>query len=115
MNILFVGVFDSVGKSTNTSQLIAFKSLGHNVVGYNYRQKALSTGEVERDEHICSLVENRDFDLVVFSKCDSLPLSVFQRITKHSKTCLWFMDPLETLLQHSSLIEAAKIVDYLLR
>ena len=112
MNILFVGVFDSVGKSTNTSQLIAFKSLGHNVVGYNYRQKALSTGEVERDEHICSLVENRDFDLVVFSKCDSLPLSVFQRITKHSKTCLWFMDPLETLLQHSNLIEAAKIVDY---
>jgi len=28
MKILFIGVFDAIGKSTNTSQLMAFKSIG---------------------------------------------------------------------------------------
>ena len=40
MKILFVGVFDNNRRSTNTSQLLSFKRLGHEVVGYNYRQRA---------------------------------------------------------------------------
>jgi len=112
VKILFVGVFDAVGKSTNTSQLMAFKSLGHDVVGYNYRQKALAIGPIARDEHLCSLVEERNFDLVVFSKCNLLPLLVFEKITKKTKTCLWFMDPLSTLQQHPELLEASSMVDY---
>ena len=112
MKILYIGVFDAVGKSTNTSQLMAFKSLGHDVVGYNYRQKALAIGPTARDEHLCSLVEERNFDLVVFSKCNLLSLAVFEKITKETKTCLWFMDPLTTLLQHPDILKAARVVDY---
>jgi len=112
MKILFVGVFDTVGKSTNTSQLLAFKSLGHDVVGYNYKQKALLIGSEERDKHLCSLVEQRGFDLVVFSKCNFISVDTFEKISKITKTCLWFMDPLSTLRKHPETIEAAKIVDY---
>jgi len=110
MKILFIGVFDAIGKSTNTSQLMAFKSLGCEVVGYNYKQKALSIGASERDNHLCSLVKERKFDLVVFSKCDFLPVSVFERITKITKTYLWWMDPITTLYALPEMLEKAKIV-----
>mgnify|MGYP003646190778 CR=1 FL=1 len=110
MKILFIGVFDAIGKSTNTSQLMAFKSLGYEVVGYNYKQKALSIGASERDNHLCSLVKERKFDLVVFSKCDFLPVSVFERIAKITKTYLWWMDPITTLYALPEMLEKAKIV-----
>ena len=112
MKILFVGVFDTIGRSTNTSQLLAFKSLGHDVVGYNYREKALLIGLEERDKHLCSLVEHRGFDLVVFSKCNLISVDTFEKISKITKTCLWFMDPLNTLRKHPEIIKAAQIVDY---
>ena len=107
-----MGVFDAIGKSTNTSQLVAFKSLGHDVVGYNYRQKALLVGPKERDRNLCSLVEQRGFDLVVFSKCNLISIGTFEKINKLTKTCLWFMDPLSTLRKHPETAEAARIVDY---
>jgi len=94
MKILFIGVFDTDRKSTNTSQLLAFKSLGHNVVGYNYKEKALKVGEEERDKHLCEVVRKYKFDLVVFSKCNFLSEDVFKAIAATSKTCLWFMDPM---------------------
>ena len=94
MKILFIGVFDTDRKSTNTSQLLAFKSLGHNVVGYNYKEKALKVGEEERDKHLCEVVRKYKFDLVVFSKCNFLSEDVFKAIAAVSKTCLWFMDPM---------------------
>tara|TARA_Y100000592_G_scaffold100786_1_gene182784 strand:+ start:8965 stop:10536 length:1572 start_codon:yes stop_codon:yes gene_type:complete len=96
MRILFVGVFDTSKKSTNTSQLLAFKRLGHTVVGYNYRSRAKSMGNSQRDLHLLQTVEEGDFDLVVFSKCDSVSVECFQKIKPLTKTCLWFMDPLVT-------------------
>jgi len=92
--ILFVGVFDRNKKSTNTSQLLAFKKLGCNVVGYNYRDKAAQIGNLERDEHLAATVEAGDYDLVVYSKCNQVSENTFQRINNVTKTCLWFMDPL---------------------
>lgn len=94
MKILFIGVFDTNRKSTNTSQLLAFKNLGHNVIGYNYRRRAMLMGSLKRDLHILKTVEEGNFDLVVFSKCDSVCVELFQKVTAVTKTCLWFMDPL---------------------
>ena len=94
MRILFIGVFDTDRKSTNTSQLLAFKSLGHDVVGYNYKEKAIKVGEKERDRHLCETAKEYKFDLVIFSKCNFLSEDVFNTINKMTKTCLWFMDPL---------------------
>ena len=96
MKILFVGVFDRERKSTNTSQLLSFKRLKHEVVGYNYRQRALLGGRRERDINLYETILNGNFDLVVFSKCNGVSLALFEKAKELTKTCLWFMDPLQT-------------------
>ncbi len=108
--ILFVGVFDKSKRSTNTSQLLSFKRLGHDVVGYNYRQKALEIGNEARDNHLIETVRNGNFDLVIYSKCNQVSESVFLEINKISKTCLWFMDPL--LSYDNEMREKTALVDY---
>lgn len=108
--ILFVGVFDRSKRSTNTSQLLSFKRLGHDVVGYNYRQKALEIGNEARDNHLIETVRNGNFDLVIYSKCNQVSESVFLEINKISKTCLWFMDPL--LSYDNEMREKTALVDY---
>ena len=90
--ILFVGVFDRDKKSTNTSQLISFKKIGHDIVGYNYRQKANMIGPAQRDLDLIKEIKNNNYDLVVFSKCNDIQSHVFEKATSVSKTCLWFMD-----------------------
>lgn len=96
MKILFVGVFDNNRRSTNTSQLLSFKRLGHEVVGYNYRQRAMLLGRRERDLHLYDTIGKGNFDLVVFSKCNGISIELFKKAKKYAKTCLWFMDPLQT-------------------
>ena len=94
MRILFVGVFDNSFRSTNTSQLLSFKQLGYDVVGYNYRDKALQIGAMQRDKHLVETVASGKFDLVVYSKCNEVSYDTFKEINNLTKTCLWFMDPL---------------------
>ena len=94
MKILFVGVFDTNRKSTNTSQLLSFKRLGHDVTGYNYRQRALLSGRKGRDVNLYEVILKGNFDLVVFSKCNGISLALFEKAKELTKTCLWFMDAL---------------------
>ena len=96
MKILFVGVFDTDRKSTNTSQLLSFKRLGHEVTGYNYRQRALLSGRKARDLNLYEIILKGNFDLVVFSKCNGISLALFEKAKELTKTCLRFMDPLQT-------------------
>jgi len=110
MKILFIGVFDAEGKSTNLSQLMAFKKLGYEVAGYNYRQKAALIGNEDRDKDLVSVIKNRNFDLVIYSKCNVISLETFKEINKLTKTCLWFMDPLITYDQEMR--DKTALVDY---
>ena len=110
MKILYVGVFDRNKTSTNTSQLISFKKLGYNVVGYNYRLKAAEIGNIARDNHLIGEIKNNNYDLVVFSKCNVVSNQVFIEATKNTKTCLWFMDPLPTYNQEMR--DKTKLVSY---
>jgi spore maturation protein CgeB len=110
MKILFIGVFDPEGKSTNVSQLVAFNKLGHNVVGYNYRKKAALIGDENRDKDLISVIKNRNFDLVVYSKCNVISQETFSEINKYTKTCLWFMDPL--ISYTSEMQEKTSLVDF---
>lgn len=109
MKILFVGVFDKNRKSTNTSQILAFKKNGNNVVGYNYRNRAQILGNQKRDDELINLIKERRFDLVVYSKCNVISESVFSQSAKYSKTCLWFMDALvnytEEIKRKTSLVD----------
>ena len=89
-------MFDTTRKSTNTSQLLAFKRLGYQVSGYNYREKARIHGPAERDKELSYIIENNTYSLTVFSKCNRVSYDVFERATQKTKTCLWFMDPLQT-------------------
>jgi len=110
MRILFVGVFDSNFRSTNTSQLLSFKQLGCDVVGYNYRDKAHQIGPEQRDKHLIKTVRTGKFDLVVYSKCNQVSYDTFDEINKLTKTCLWFMDPLVSYNQEMRL--KTNLVDY---
>ena len=110
MNILYVGVFDNTKTSTNTSQLLCLNRLGHNVVGYNYRKKAELIGNKARDQDIIDLVNSRDFDLVIYSKCNEVSERVFIENSKKAKTCLWFMDPLVSYTQE--MLQKTSLVDY---
>jgi len=110
MRILFVGVFDKEGKSTNLSQLFAFKEIGCDVIGYNYRLKADIHGDKYRDKDLLYLVKQRAFDLVVFSKCNVVSLETFKKIGDITTTCLWFMDPLVSYNQEMR--DKTKLVDY---
>jgi spore maturation protein CgeB len=110
MRILFVGVFDINRRSTNTSQILAFKKSGHNITGYNYRKRASALGNELRDKELINLVKERKFDLVVYSKCNVVSKHVFVENSKHSKICLWFMDPLVSYNQEMR--EKTCLVDY---
>lgn len=110
IKLLFVGVFENNFRSTNTSQLLSFKSTGTNVVGYNYRDKAAQIGNNERDEHLIQVVKQNNFDLVVYSKCNQVGYHVFEEINKLTATCLWFMDPLQTYNEEMRIKTA--LVDY---
>jgi hypothetical protein len=96
IKILFVGVFDNDRASTNTSQLLSFKRIGCDVVGYNYRKRTSEIGTQARDLEIINTVKQRSFDLVIYSKCNDVSEEVFIENSKAAITCLWFMDPLIT-------------------
>jgi spore maturation protein CgeB len=110
MKILFVGVFDNTKRSTNTSQILCFKMLGHDVMGYNFRQRAAQLGLYERDADILRVVEKNNFDLVVFSKGNGISNNLFAELGKITKTCLWFMDPLVSYNQEMR--NKTKLVSY---
>lgn len=110
MKILFVGVFENNFRSTNTSQLLCFKNLGHDVVGYNYRQKANLIGSHARDQHLIQTAEEGCYNLIVFSKCNNVGYDVFEKTNKITKTCLWFMDPLISYTEEMRI--KTNIVDY---
>ena len=111
MKILYVGVFDRNKASTNTSQLISFKKLGHHVVGYNYRHKALEIGPHARDAHLIDEIKRNNYDLVVFSKCNDVSREVFTEATNKTITCLWFMDPISTY--DEEMRDKTKLVSYM--
>ena len=110
MKILFVGVFDGGLKSTNISQILSFKKLGYNVMGYNYREKAATLGDHGRDLDLLKIVQAGNFDLVVYSKCNVISEITFSEINEVAKTCLWFMDPLVTY--DLEMRNKTKLVDY---
>ena len=125
MKIFFIGVFDKDKRSTNTSQIISFKKIGYDVIGYNYRKRAQEIGNQARDEEIIRLVKEKQPHLVVYSKCNVVSERVFVETSKQATTCLWFMDPISSYDQeiryktelvdyfccdkHNVLLEAAKI------
>jgi hypothetical protein len=108
--ILFVGVFDTTGKSTNTSQLLTFKHIGMNVAGYQYRQKATSIGPKARDVDLINTIKEGEYDLTIFSKGNGISNNTFKEASKYTKTCLWFMDPLVSYT--TEMQEKTSLVDF---
>jgi len=94
MRVLFVGVFDKDRRSTNTSQILELKRLGCDVAGYNYRLKAASIGTKRRGADLISKISTGEYDLVIFTKCNTISEQLFIETGKHAKTCFWFADAL---------------------
>jgi len=92
MKIIFVAVFSY--NSTNVSQADGFRKNGCEVIEFNYREIAGKVGNHERDKQLVALCEAEKPDVVVFSKCNEIYSWVVDECNKHSKTVLWYMDPL---------------------
>jgi len=106
-----VGVFDSLGRSTSNAQLVALNVIGWDVTPYDFRQKAREMGVEERDKLLEKTVKDGDFDLVLFSKCNTVSYRTFEYINSLTTTCFWFCDPMsgynEEMQRKTSLVNYA--------
>lgn len=94
-DILLVGVLDKP-ESTNAHMAEAFSDLGYNVVPYNYRtitRNLASVTAMERD--FLSFIKGRRFDLILFSKVDTMSPGCLHKAGKTGATWYWFMDNLQ--------------------
>jgi len=111
VKIFFIGVFDNKNKSTNNSQLKAFKGLEHTVYAYNYRVVASKIGNKKRDLDMIKQAKKFAPDLLVYCKCNVVSFDVFEKMNKITKTCLWFMDPLSTY-SRAEFYKKTKLVNF---
>jgi len=91
MKILMIAVFSPT--STNNSQADGFEHWGHEIIRYDYREKATKLGNSNRDNDIIKICETETPDIVFFSKCNEIDVRVVKECNKISKTVLWYMDP----------------------
>lgn len=97
MKILHVAVFKST--STNVWQADAFNVLGHAVIRYDYRRRAveldgkLTNNNPKRDQELITLCKKELPDLILFSKCNQMNVKVIEECGKVGTTALWYMDP----------------------
>ena len=105
MKILFVAVFTP--NSTNVSQSRGFKDNGCEVYEYDYRNRLNVLRSIEkRDDELINLINLYKPNLVLFSKCNQMHYRVIDESNKVSKTCLWYMDPMNNF--NNELIEKIK-------
>jgi spore maturation protein CgeB len=90
MKILHVAVFTPM--STNVCQADGFEYLGHEVIRYDYRAKAKRYGSIGRDDHLITICRNEKPDIILFSKCNNMHVSVVEECGKIGTTVLWYMD-----------------------
>jgi len=111
-NIIFVGVFTD--KSTNVSQAEALESLGYNITTYSYRERLERLGNVaSRDTELKDLIKESKPDLVIFSKCNNMDVSVVTECNKYSSSCLWYMDPCPGSQWNGELLQKVKAATFM--
>lgn len=93
--VLIVGVLDRP-ESTNVHMAKGFEALGYTVVPYNYRtvKEALGSERLMWDDFL-EFIENKTFDLILFSKVNGLHPDCLEQAGASGPTWYWFMDPLE--------------------
>jgi len=93
-------------------QANAFENLGHEVIRYDYRQKArdldggIYNNNPKRDSDLIETCYNKKPDVILFSKCNKMNVEVVKKCGKVGKTVLWYMDPGNNV--NSELIEKIK-------
>lgn len=111
MKILMAAVFSDI--STNNAQADGFRKCGWEVIEYNYREiaKQLTGGNAARDKDFTNLCAKEKPDYVFFSKCTDMDEWVVDECNKHSKTIMWYMDPVDgNFTQH--LVNMSKKCNY---
>jgi len=115
MKILHVAVFTP--KSTNPAQSDGFMNLGHQVIRYDYRQRArdlgykLHTFSPKRDSELVELCQREHPDIILFAKCNSVHIDVVRSCNKIGATVLWFPD-FDTSID-DELVEKFKVCNYI--
>lgn len=92
MKVMMIAVF--IPTSTNCSQANGFENNGCDVIRYDYRKRESEIGATRRDREIIDICKSEKPDIVFFSKCNEVDISVIKECNLFSKTVLWYMDPL---------------------
>jgi len=92
MKVLFVGVFTE--NSTNIGQLRELRKVFKHVDSFDYRNFASAVG-YERMFFKFEDLANNNYDLLILSKCNRVPVSVLEPFrNSRCKIFLWYMDPM---------------------
>ena len=107
--ILFVAVFTP--NSTNVSQSRGFKSNGHSVIEYDYRERLKTLGSMnKRDQELIDLCKKESPDYMIFIKCNYMSSRVVKECNNYCKTAIWYMDAMHNF--NSELQEKIKLCNY---
>ena len=93
--ILMVGVLD-VPSSTNVFMAKGFRSLGYEIVPYNYRTKAGELGTIGMWEDFKTYFRHVNYDLIIFCKTNTMHPELLDYAKQAGPTWYWFMDPIGT-------------------
>ena len=109
--VLLVGVLDRP-ESTNVHMGVAFEKLGYEVVAYNFRLSSslLGSARLMWDDFI-SFIEGESYNLILFSKVDSLHPDCIEAARKAGPTWYWFMDNIEQA-ERFQIRRFAEMADY---
>ena len=115
MKIFYSAVFDNEGVSSDTSKARELRTLGHEVLSYNYRVRGHQLSgnpliSTNRDDEIISLCQNWQPDYIIFAKCNGVDIRVFHECKKVAPVCYWFADPLVTYT-NDEFYEKTKVAD----
>lgn len=92
MKILIIGVLDTE-RSSNIFMKKAFQQIGHAVDEYNYRTRAAELGSPQAMwTDFCGFLQDKQYDLILFSKVNSMHPKLISYAKEHGKTFYWFMD-----------------------
>lgn len=92
MKVLFVAVFDR--KSTNVSQADGLRRNGCKVIKFDYRNEQKKTSKEDMNALLRNTCIEEKPDLMIISKGDSVTKETIECCNKYTKTCMWYMDPM---------------------
>jgi spore maturation protein CgeB len=109
--ICIVGVLDKKG-STQIPMAKSLINLSLDIIPINYRSLISKYGHEFYYEYLINTIKEQNPYLTIFCKHNNTDPRIMSECNKYTKTFLFFMDPLETLLNCSEVIEQMNLANF---